>query len=70
MNYLWKCIRNLAAVVGFACIYLGISTCDYYLMELGESEPHQAWGMVIVGFVLMVPTIIHLIVKECKQHHE
>lgn len=66
MKRLLKKARILMAVIGFMLIYSGISTSDYYVMELGQAEPANVWKMIVIGFLLIVPSVIHLIQEEMK----
>lgn len=66
MNYLWKIVRPTMAVVGGVLVYCGISTSDYYVMELGQTEPASVWWTIGIGLGLMLPTLIHAIRKELK----
>lgn len=61
MRYLWKIIRNTMAVIGGFLVYGGISTSDYYTLELGQAEPTYVWIIMFIGILLMIPTVIHFI---------
>ena len=67
MNYLFKWIRNLMAVVGAIMIYGGIGNVDYYTAELGQKEPTVTWWIICIGVVLMLPTMINFLHKENYQ---
>lgn len=66
MNYLWKIVRNIMAIVGTLLIFGSVGTSDYYVMELGQPEPANFWPTIVVGFILITPTIIHAIREEMK----
>lgn len=67
MRCLWAWIRNTMAMVGAFLVYGGVSTSDYYVLELGQKEPISVWQTILVGLILMVPAVIHLIYKEIKE---
>lgn len=64
MNYLWRIVRNIMAVVGGFLVYVGVSTSDYYVIELGQPEPASAWRIIFIGLMLMVPTLVHAVFKR------
>lgn len=70
MNSLLKIIRIAMAAVGVILIFGGAGTSDYYVMELGQSEPARVWTLMLVGCVLIVPTIIHAIIEELKERND
>ena len=59
MKNLWKVLRVLMAFAGVFLIYAGVSTGDYYLMELGQSEPDYIWKLVNIGVALTIPALVH-----------
>jgi hypothetical protein len=63
MKHLFRKTRILMGVIGFVLIYCGISTSDYYALELGQAEPDYVWNMINAGIMLLIPSFIHLIVK-------
>lgn len=70
MISIWKIIRNLLAIVGAVCILGSVSTSDYYVIELGQVEPAYIKSQLIVGFLMVLPLLIHvfyLLYKEGKQ---
>ena len=70
MNYLWKIVRTLMAVVGICLILGGVGTSDYYLLELGQKEPSSVWTTIIIGFFLIVPAFVHGCYKTMKGEDE
>ena len=62
MKSLWKVLRGLMTVTGFFLIYAGASTSDYYVLELGQSEPNYIWLTMAIGIILMLPSLVHAIV--------
>ena len=68
MIYLWKFVRNTMAGIGTVLIYLGISTSDYYVMELGQTEPDHIWPCIYIGAMCMIPLLIHLINEYRKEN--
>lgn len=58
---LWPRLRNIAAVLGFLCIYCSAGTMDLYAYELHETEPTLTWWLISIGFALLIPTIIRLV---------
>ena len=47
-------------VLGFILFFMGMSTSDFYVIELGQSEPAGVWGMIIIGFLMVIPKLILL----------
>ena len=67
MNYSWKIVRTIMAVVGGLLVFGAVGTVDYYTLEMGQHEPSSAWTTIIVGLLLMLPTLIHLIYQTIKE---
>lgn len=67
MISLWKIIRNLLAVVGAGCIVGGVSTSDYYVIELGQMEPAYVKSQLIFGVLMVLPLIVHVIYDLYKE---
>lgn len=59
--------RIIMAVIGSVLIYCGISSSDYYAMELGQPEPASVWKMINIGLLLLIPSFIHLILNEKRE---
>lgn len=53
-----KYTRTALSVVGAVLIYCGVSTADYYVIELGQTEPARCWWMIAVGLLLFIPAIV------------
>ena len=66
MNYLWKIVRPLMAVVGGLMVFGAVGTSDYYVLELGQTEPSRVWTTLWVGLLLMAPTFLHAIREHMK----
>lgn len=66
MSYLWRVVKNIMGVIGFILIFSGISTSDYYVIELGQPEPSYVWTTIIIGVLLVLPTAVHFIIKCIK----
>lgn len=64
MKSLWKRARVLMAVVGAFLIYAGASDSDYHVIEMGQSTPQSAWRIMLIGTILLLPTLIHIIRTE------
>lgn len=62
----WAAIRGMAAAVGFILLFLGAQTSDYYVIELGKAEPAGTWETMILGVLLLMPMLIHSIIKEMQ----
>ena len=61
MSYSWNCVRRIATALSFLLLFGAISTSDYYVIELGQTEPAYVGGMFCVALLLMIPQIIHII---------
>ena len=66
MISLWKIVRTLMAIIGIMLIFGGVGTSDYYLLELGQPEPNGVWTTIFIGFMLVVPTAIHIVREQIK----
>lgn len=66
MNYLWKIVRTLMAIIGIVLIFGAAGTSDYYVLELGQSEPSSVWMMLAVGFLMIVPLVFHIIKERIQ----
>lgn len=62
----WNYIRNILGAVGLFFIIGGVGTSDYYALELGTTEPTGLWLKIVLGLVLVTPSIIHII----KENYE
>lgn len=62
----WSFIRKLTAGLAILCWYMAMSISDYHLLELREPEPQSVNHWIVVGFVLLIPTAIHLIAEAIK----
>lgn len=69
MLYLWRIVRSLMAVVGFFVMWGGVGTSDYYTLELGQTAPESVMPTIIIGVMLMMPTIIHLIKEKIYESY-
>lgn len=66
MNSLWRIVRPLMAVIGIIMVFGAVGTSDYYVIELGRSEPSSVWTTITIGLVMMFPTAFHLIYGTVK----
>ena len=62
-----KFLRIAMAVMGGFLIFAGVGTSDYYTIELGQAEPQSVWHMIVIGALLMLPSLIHAIRAENKR---
>jgi hypothetical protein len=56
-------VANILIVVGFILCFMGMSTSDFYVIELGQTEPASVWVMVGIGVVMLIPKLILLLFK-------
>ena len=61
---IWAGVRTCLALIGIMCWIAGASTSDYYVMEVGQSEPDTVHRLFIVGAVLMIPMVVHIIKEK------
>ena len=66
MTNLLKVISGVMGVIGFVMVFLGVSTSDYYVIEQGQSEPTYVWAIIVIGVILMIPTLVHCIRVELR----
>ena len=69
MKPLWNVMRTTMAVIGCLLVYGGISTSDYYVIELGQAEPSGIRETIAIGLILILPSMIHVF-RECKNSKE
>lgn len=69
MKKLRSIVPNILLAIGAILIYGGVSSSDYYVIELGQPEPAHVWPMIWIGIGCALPKFIHLILKECKYDH-
>ena len=67
---IWKLIRGLMAMLGGIMVITGVSTSDYYVMELGVTEPSYVWWMIGIGLMLVLPAIAFSIYAEVKENND
>lgn len=70
MISMWKIIRNLSAIAGLVLLMGSVGASDYYVIELGQTAPSYCDRNLIIGIVLLLPTIIHLLVEMYKEGGE
>lgn len=61
---IWAGVRGCLAVIGLLCWIAGASTSDYYVVELGQTEPSNVHRLLVVGAVLMIPMFVHIIKEK------
>ena len=61
MKNLWRVLRGLMAFAGGVLLFASASTSDYFVLELGQSEPNYVWSLMAIGFALIVPSLVHAI---------
>lgn len=61
MTCLWNRVSNLLGVIGFVLIFLGVSTSDYHVMEMGQTEPTHVWWMIVIGVAMLLPFTLRAI---------
>ena len=63
----WPTIRNCMAGLALVCGLLAAGTSDYHVMELGTEAPATVNRLLLIGFVLMLPTIFYLMAEYVKE---
>lgn len=61
MNYLWKIVRTVMAIVGCFIVYGAVGTSDFYVIELNQPEPSNVWTNILIGLLMTVPAVIHAV---------
>ena len=61
MKNSWRALRGLMAFAGGFLIFAGASTSDYFILELGQSEPGYVWSVMAIGVALTIPSLVHAI---------
>ncbi len=54
-----KIFRRITAIMGCVCI-LGVAGTDQHFTEMGQMPPDDLWIVFIIGFVLLIPTLIYM----------
>lgn len=67
MISLWNIIRNLSAIAGLILLMGSVGTSDYYAMELECAAPSYVNTNLIIGVLLILPTIIHLLIEMYRE---
>lgn len=70
MISMWKIIRNLLAICGAVSIFGAVSTSDFYVIELGRTEPSYIGTQLIVGCILVIPFVLHVLYDIYKEGTE
>ena len=70
MKPIFKILTTVMAVIGSLLVYGGISTSDYYIIELGQAEPTYVWRAVAIGVLLILPAVIRAIVSNGRNANE
>lgn len=70
MKFIMKFIWGAMAIIGAFMMFGAVGTSDYYVIELGQSEPAFVWRTAIIGCIMMVPATIYLIKKETDEDHD
>lgn len=66
MRSLWRIVRPLMAIVGGILVFCAVGTSDYYVLELGQTEPSSVWTSLWIGLLMMAPTCLHMIRENLK----
>ena len=66
MIFLWKIVRTLMAIIGIVLIFGAAGTSDYYVLELGQSEPSSVWITLTIGLLMIVPLVFHIIKERIQ----
>lgn len=56
---LTKLIHPSTTILACVNFFLAAGISDYYVMELGQTEPAMFKYLLICGFVLLIPAVIH-----------
>ncbi len=67
MKSIWRFTRIAMAVMGGFLIFGGVSTSDYYVIELEQVPPSHIEQQIIFGILLMIPSVVYAIRKEQKE---
>lgn len=54
MSFIKKNYNRLIAFIGALVAYCGVSTSDFYTIELHQPEPAYVWTVIAVGLALLV----------------
>ena len=66
MISIWRIFRNLTAISGFVMLICAAGTSDYYVMELGMSEPPYFVRNLVIGLVLLMPMMLQVLVDLAR----
>lgn len=58
MKQILKFIRRTIELIGALSVFFGITTSDYYVLELEQNEPNYIWGMMIGGFIMILIAVV------------
>lgn len=70
MKSAWRIIRGLLAVSGGILAFGAVGTSDYYLIEMGQSEPAHVWTYMLIGAAMMCPAIFCMFYTMYKEREE
>ncbi len=62
LRFIYLLTRTIHPVTtAFACIcfYLAASTSDFYVTELGQTEPESVQMLITFGLVMLIPCVIY-----------
>lgn len=60
-------LRNICLIASLVLMTSAMSTSDYYVLELHQSEPAHVWYMLGIGIVLALPTAFHIMLEARKR---
>lgn len=61
---------NLIGVIGAFLMYGGISTLDFYNLEIGQPVPNSAWACIAIGGIMVVISSARLFAEKIKEMEE
>lgn len=53
MSFIKKNYNRLIAFIGALVAYCGVSTSDFYTIELHQPEPAYVWAVIWIGLALL-----------------
>ena len=58
-----KSLHRVSLTFSFICFFMAVGISDYNTLVLGQREPAMFGTMIKLGFILLIPTAIYMVLN-------
>lgn len=62
-----KKVHKITLFIGLVCLMLASSTSDFYILEMGTTEPEIVGRLITAGLIMVIPSVIYAVLKMLKE---